>query len=112
MLWMDSQRSKSLLLLKGIEFCLLLDLVLNTNLCLVQGKYHANSEVAPMLSPRPSSNLGLKTGSVLEKLATQPANANEATPPKIVQERPRATNEPRSSLNGSANGNSSAPATK
>jgi len=77
-----------------------------------EGKYHANSEVAPMLSPRPSSNLGLKTGSVLEKLATQPANANEATPPKIVQERPRATNEPRSSLNGSANGNSSAPATK
>ncbi|KAK9983123.1 hypothetical protein SO802_032648 [Lithocarpus litseifolius] len=75
-------------------------------------KYLAKSEVAPMLSPRPSSNLGLKTGSVLENLATQPTNAKEVAPSKIVQERPRAANEPRPNHNGSANGNSSAPATK
>lgn len=106
------QRLKSLLLLKGFGFCLLFDLVLNTKLCLVQEKYLAKSEVAPMLSPRPSSNLGLKTGSVLENLGTQPANAKEVAPSKIVQERPCAANEPRPNHNGSANGNSSAPATK
>ena len=69
----------------------------------MQEKYLAKSEVAPMLSPRPSSNLGLKT---------EPTNAKEVAPSKIVQERPRAANEPRPNHNGSANGNSSAPATK
>jgi auxin-responsive protein IAA len=99
-------------LLKGIGYCLLLDLVLITTLSLVQGKYRANSEVCAMLSPRPSSNFGLKTGSVLENLGTQSPNAKEVAPPKIVQDRPRAANEPRPSHNGAANGNSSAPATK
>ncbi|XP_062163543.1 auxin-responsive protein IAA9-like isoform X2 [Alnus glutinosa] len=77
-----------------------------------EGKYRANSEVCAMLSPRPSSNFGLKTGSVLENLGTQSPNAKEVAPPKIVQDRPRAANEPRPSHNGAANGNSSAPATK
>lgn len=73
----------------------------------MQGKYRANSEVGAMLSPRPS-----KTGSVIENLGTQSANAKEVAPPKMVQERPRAANEPRPSPNGAANSNSSAPATK
>ncbi|KAG2692596.1 hypothetical protein I3843_08G058800 [Carya illinoinensis] len=77
-----------------------------------EGKYLANSEVKVMLSPRPSSNLGLKAGSILENLGTQPANTKEVAPPKIVQERPHAAIEPRASNNGSANSNSSAPATK
>lgn len=75
----------------------------------MQGKF-ANSEVTAMLSSRSSSNLGLKSGSVLEKLGTQPANAKELQ--KIIQEKPRAADEPRANHNGFANGNSSAPATK
>ncbi|KAG2698622.1 hypothetical protein I3760_07G159000 [Carya illinoinensis] len=75
-----------------------------------EGKYLAKSEVKAMLSSRSSSNLGLKSGSVLEKLGTQPANAKE--PQKIIQERSRAADEPRPNNNGFANGNSSAPATK
>nr|AVQ94623.1 Aux/IAA8a [Carya cathayensis] len=75
-----------------------------------EGKYLAKSEVTAMLSSRSSSNLGLKSGSVLEKLGIQPANAKE--PQKIIQERPRAADEPRPNHNGFANSNSSAPATK
>lgn len=70
-----------------------------------EGKYATNSEVNLVLSPRP--NMGLKTGSALDKSGTQPAKAKEVANPKMVQERPRATNETRSS---SANGN--APASK
>lgn len=71
----------------------------------IQGKYGINSEVNLVLSPR--SNMGLKTGSTLDNSGTQPAKAKEVATPKMVQERPRATNETRSGL---ANGN--APASK
>lgn len=83
-----------------------------TKLSMVQGKFLAESEVTAMLSPRPSANLGLKAGSVLENLGALPAKAKEVTPLKTVQERPRAANEPRPSHNASANSNSSAPAPK
>lgn len=69
-----------------------------------------NAEVNLVLSPRPISNLGLKTGSALENIGTQPANVKEGAPPKIAQERPRPENETRSTPNRSANSN--APASK
>ncbi|XP_062098093.1 auxin-responsive protein IAA9-like isoform X3 [Humulus lupulus] len=72
-------------------------------------KYNTNAEVNLMLSPRPISNLGLKTSSVIDNNGTQLAKANEAAP-KIVQERPHAVNETRCTHNGSVN--SSAPASK
>lgn len=75
----------------------------------MQGKYVTNADVNLVLSPRPISNMGLKAGSVLDNNGTQPAKVNEAAP-KIVQERPRAANETRSTHNGSANSN--APASK
>ncbi|BBG95926.1 indole-3-acetic acid inducible 9 [Prunus dulcis] len=77
----------------------------------LEGKY-ANSEVNLLLSPRTSPNLGLKTGSGLENLATQPAKTKEVASAKIVQERPHAVNETRPNHNGSGNSTSSAPATK
>lgn len=76
-----------------------------------EGKY-ANSEVNLLLSPRTSPNLGLKTGSGLENLVTQPAKTKEVAPAKTVQERPHAVNETRTNHNGSGNSTSSAPATK
>lgn len=73
-------------------------------------KYMTNAEVNLVLSPRPISNLGLKTGSALENIGTQPAKVKEGAPPKIAQERPRPENETRSTPNRSANSN--APASK
>ncbi|RVW56242.1 Auxin-responsive protein IAA9 [Vitis vinifera] len=70
----------------------------------VQGKFLANSEVNVMLSPRPSPNK--------ENLGSQPAKMKEMASPKIVQERPRATNETPPNHTGTGNNNSSAPATK
>ena len=71
---------------------------------IVQGKFLAKSEVNVMLSPRPSPNQ--------ENLGSQPAKMKEMASPKIVQERPRATNETPTNHTGSGNNNSSAPATK
>ncbi|CAL8997630.1 unnamed protein product [Prunus brigantina] len=82
-----------------------------TAIFVMQGKY-ANSEVNLLLSPRTSPNLGLKTGSGLENLATQSAKTKEVAPAKMVQERPHAVNETRPNHNGSGNSTSSAPATK
>lgn len=69
-----------------------------------------NADVNLVLSPRPISNMGLKTGSALDNIGTQPAKVKDSAPPKIPQERPRAANETRSTQNGSANSN--APASK
>ena len=79
---------------------------------MLQGKFLSNSKVDVMLSPRPSSNLGLKSGYVLENLGAQPTKAKEITNQKVVQDRPHAANETRPNPNASANNNSGAPATK
>lgn len=63
-----------------------------------------------MLSPRPSSNMGLKPG-MLENLGVQQAKVKEIVAPKAGQERSHAANETRPPHNSSAN-NSSAPAPK
>ncbi|XP_024026673.1 auxin-responsive protein IAA9 isoform X1 [Morus notabilis] len=75
-----------------------------------EGKYMTNADVNLVLSPRPISNMGLKTGSALDNIGTQPSKVKDSAPPKIPQERPRAANESRSTQNGSANSN--APASK
>lgn len=77
-----------------------------------EGKFLSNSKVDVLLSPRPSANLGLKPGSVLENLGTQPTKAKEITNQKAVQDRPLAANETRPNPNASANNNNGAPATK
>ncbi|GKV33519.1 hypothetical protein SLEP1_g42024 [Rubroshorea leprosula] len=76
-----------------------------------EGKFLSNSEVNAMLSPRPTSNLGLKPGSGLENLGAQPTEAKEMATQKVL-DRPHATNETRPNHNGSTNNNSGAPATK
>ncbi|XP_022726831.1 auxin-responsive protein IAA9-like isoform X2 [Durio zibethinus] len=77
-----------------------------------EGKFLSNSKVDGMLSPRPSSNLGLTSGSVLESLGAHPTKAKEITHQKVVQDRPHAANDTRPNPNASANNNSGAPATK
>ncbi|CAI0393586.1 unnamed protein product [Linum tenue] len=72
-----------------------------------EDKFSSESKVNEMLTPRPSQNLGLKPGSILENLTSQTAKTNEAVGQKPAQERPHVSNNNR----GSAN-NSSAPATK
>ncbi|KAM1777739.1 hypothetical protein ACFX11_044357 [Malus domestica] len=74
-----------------------------------EGKY-ANSEVNLLLSPRPSPNFGLKSGSALENPGTQPPKTKEVAPAKVVQERPHAVNESRPNHN--ENSTSGAPASK
>ncbi|KAJ8772372.1 hypothetical protein K2173_027549 [Erythroxylum novogranatense] len=76
-----------------------------------EGKYLASSEVGAMLSPRPSSNLGLKQGSAMDNLGAQPNKAKEVVTPKALEERPHASNNTRPNCNGSSN-NNIAPATK
>ncbi|KAK7301067.1 hypothetical protein RJT34_11926 [Clitoria ternatea] len=73
-------------------------------------KLLVNSEVNAMLSPRPSSNVGLKPSSMLEKVGAH--QAKEIATTKIGLEKSHVVNESRPGLDGSANGNSSAPATK
>ncbi|KAJ7965852.1 Auxin-responsive protein [Quillaja saponaria] len=77
-----------------------------------EAKFLVNSDVKAVLSPRPSPNLGLKTGSVLENLGAQPAKSKDIAPGKVAHERPHLANETGPSHNGSANNNSSAPAAK
>uniref|UniRef100_A0A2P2JVI6 Auxin-responsive protein n=1 Tax=Rhizophora mucronata TaxID=61149 RepID=A0A2P2JVI6_RHIMU len=76
-----------------------------------EGKYLSNSDVNAVLSPRPSQNLGHKSGSVTENLGAQQAKAKDMVAPKASQEMPLAANDARPSHNSSAN-NNSAPATK
>lgn len=69
-----------------------------------EGNFLANSKVDVMLTSRPSSNLGLKSGSMLENLGTQQTKAKEATNQKVVNDRPNP--------NASVKDNSGAPASK
>ncbi|XP_027354418.1 auxin-responsive protein IAA9-like [Abrus precatorius] len=77
-----------------------------------EGKFHGNSEANQILSPRPASNLGLKPGSTVENVGTQQTKMKEVATTKVGLDRPHAVNETRPGLDGSANNNSSAPATK
>ena len=71
----------------------------------MQGKFLVDSEAAnPILSPRPASNFGLKPGSTLEKVGVQQTKMKEVATTKA--------NEARPTIDGSANNNNSAPATK
>ncbi|XP_027333936.1 auxin-responsive protein IAA8-like isoform X2 [Abrus precatorius] len=76
-----------------------------------EAKLLVNSEVSTKLSPRPS-NVGLKPSSMLDNVGTQQAKAKEIATTNVGLESPHAVNESRPSLNGSANNNSSAPASK
>ncbi|TKY56372.1 Auxin-responsive protein IAA8 [Spatholobus suberectus] len=79
----------------------------------LEEKLLVSSEVInTILSPRPSPNVGLKPSSMLENVGAQQAKAKELVAAKVGLERSHAANESRPSLNGSANNNSSAPATK
>ncbi|MED6130835.1 hypothetical protein PIB30_004251 [Stylosanthes scabra] len=77
-----------------------------------EAKFLSNSGVNTILSPRPSSNLGLNPGSMLENLGVQQAKMKEVSTTNVGVEKPHAFDETKKSLNGSANNNSSAPATK
>ncbi|KAL2340045.1 hypothetical protein Fmac_007985 [Flemingia macrophylla] len=76
-----------------------------------EAKFQVNSEANPILSPRPASNLGLKPGSTPEKVGAQQTKMKEVTT-NVGFDRPHAAHENRPNLDGSANNNSSAPATK
>lgn len=78
----------------------------------MEGKFLANSNVNGILSPRPSGNLGLKTGSVLENLGGQPNKVKELATQKLQQEKPLAVNETIPNHNNAGNNNSGAPASK
>ncbi|CAN1341157.1 Auxin-responsive protein IAA8 [Linum perenne] len=71
----------------------------------VQDKLSSKSELNCMLSPRPSQNMGLKPGSVLENLISESAKVKEVVAQKPALERPHVSNDK------GAN-SSSAPATK
>ncbi|XP_012445502.1 auxin-responsive protein IAA8 [Gossypium raimondii] len=77
-----------------------------------EGNFLSNSKVDVMLTPRPSSNLGLKSVSMLENLGVQPTKAKEVTNQKVVKDSPHAANETRPNHNASVNNNSGAPASK
>ncbi|KAK8642608.1 hypothetical protein V6N13_011945 [Hibiscus sabdariffa] len=77
-----------------------------------EGNFFANSKVDAVLASRPSSNLGLKSGSMLENLGSPPTKAKEVSNQKAVKDRSQAANETRPNPNASANNNSGAPATK
>ncbi|GMI91038.1 indole-3-acetic acid inducible 9 [Hibiscus trionum] len=77
-----------------------------------EGNFFDNSKVDVMLSSRPSSNLGLKSGSMLENFGAQPTKAKEVSNQKVMKDRSHAANETRLNPNASTNNNSGAPATK
>ncbi|CAN1289794.1 Auxin-responsive protein IAA9 [Linum perenne] len=68
-----------------------------------EDKFSSKSEVNGMLSPRPSQNLVLKPGSILENLPSQPAKAKEVVAQNPAQEKPHVSKDTRVN-------NSSAPA--
>ncbi|KAL4312773.1 hypothetical protein GQ457_01G027250 [Hibiscus cannabinus] len=72
----------------------------------------SNSKVSVMPSSRPSSNLGLKSGYVLENLGSQSTKAKEITNRNVVQDRTHAANDTKHDPNVTANNNSEAPASK
>nr|XP_011464769.1 PREDICTED: auxin-responsive protein IAA8-like isoform X2 [Fragaria vesca subsp. vesca] len=57
-----------------------------------EGKY-ANTDVNLLMSPRPSPNLGLKSGSVPENHGTQEPKMKEIVSQKIIQECPQTATE-------------------
>ncbi|KAK8580451.1 hypothetical protein V6N13_143544 [Hibiscus sabdariffa] len=67
-----------------------------------EGNFLANSKVDVMLSSRPLSNMGLKSGSMLENLGAQPTKAKEVTSQKVVKDRTHAANETRPNPNAPA----------
>ncbi|GMH13659.1 hypothetical protein Nepgr_015500 [Nepenthes gracilis] len=76
-----------------------------------KGKFLANYEVGAALSPRPPSNLGIKSTTSKETLVTQPAKMKEVASPTAALERPRSVNEPDTRHMSAAN-NSNEAATK
>ncbi|CAN0921908.1 Auxin-responsive protein IAA9 [Linum grandiflorum] len=70
-----------------------------------EDKFSSKQEVNGMLSPRPSHNMGMKPGSVLENLSSQPAKGREVVAQNPAQERPHIAKDTRSN-------NSTAPAAK
>lgn len=76
----------------------------------MQGKFLTNSEVNVILSPRPSPNLGLKPGSVLENFGAQATKVKDTGVQKSAQERPLGKDN--TGTNNSSANNNSAPATK
>ncbi|KAE8724996.1 Auxin-responsive protein IAA9 [Hibiscus syriacus] len=78
-----------------------------------EGKFLSNSKVSVMPSSRrPSSNLGLKSGYVLENLGSQSTKAKEITNLNVVQDRPCHANNTMPDPNATTNDNSGAPAIK
>ncbi|XP_039071473.1 auxin-responsive protein IAA9-like [Hibiscus syriacus] len=77
-----------------------------------EGKFLSNSKVSVMPSSRPSSNLGLKSGYVLENLGYQPTKTNEITNQNVAQDRPYAAKNTVPDPNVTSNNNSEAPASK
>ncbi|XP_038992143.1 auxin-responsive protein IAA9-like [Hibiscus syriacus] len=77
-----------------------------------EGEFPSNSKVSVMPSSRPSSNLGLISGYVLENLGSQPTKAKEITNRNVVQDRPRATKNTMSAPKATSNSNSEAPVSK
>ncbi|XP_065861593.1 auxin-responsive protein IAA8-like isoform X3 [Euphorbia lathyris] len=75
-----------------------------------EGKFLSNSEVNVILSPRPSPNMGLKPGSMIENFGAQAAKAKDTAAAKVAQERPLGKND--AGMNHIAANNSSAPTTK
>jgi len=72
---------------------------------IMQGKFLVGLEVPnPILSPRPASNFGLKPGSTHVKVGAQENKMKEVATTKAKETRP--------SIDGSANNNDSALATK
>ncbi|XP_010521481.1 PREDICTED: auxin-responsive protein IAA8-like isoform X1 [Tarenaya hassleriana] len=64
------------------------------------------------LSPRPTGNLGLKAGSVLENLGGQPSEGKALAAQKIHQDEPHPVNETGPNHNNAGDNNIGAPASK
>ncbi|KAF5942744.1 hypothetical protein HYC85_020386 [Camellia sinensis] len=77
-----------------------------------EGKFAANTEVNAMLSPKATSNLGVKSSIAKSNSGTQLSKLKEVLPQHASQERPRAANDNGPNRTGAPNVNSSAPAPK
>ncbi|KAK3021478.1 hypothetical protein RJ639_047650 [Escallonia herrerae] len=77
-----------------------------------EGKFITNSEVNVMLSPRPPSNLIVKSGSLKENPGVLPVKMKDVMPLNTVQERTRAANDTSINSPSATNNSRSAPATK
>ncbi|CAK9163654.1 unnamed protein product, partial [Ilex paraguariensis] len=77
-----------------------------------EGTFLVSLEVNVILSPRPSLNSVLKSDSVKENTGTQPPKTKEVISKNTAEEKPRTGSEIVADRVGTANNNSSAPATK